>query len=1386
MVERLIFRDRCTTGTGGYGFLTNASCVLETTRQDLLGKRKEKLVDNLIVNSATASSASVDGNGSCTGGNARNNSGTGAADGLTNGDITFRRQLNNISPSSQSLTHGSGAGVSQQTQSTICLKSGKTSIGSPSSPTKQQLLVKHSSLSSPVGCSGAYSESSQQICLSCQCCCCQCQRDDDDSPSHWGSDTGFTIDKTKAVHLNSNPSSSTNSGANVPIVRSVSSLAVVTGRPCSQCLVSTCADCCLKNFKTTDCSSNDLSNKTNQINAIQHKCYNNTSRVKDSTSEEQQIIPGFVAQRKSEFLQRQVSEPVLSGGGNHHLIFNHHHQQNDSNTYVQQIDDHQQQQRCHQQLLDKDNKMINRDNKSDIINNKDMYNQYEVIMNSVNNSNTNNRFDRQQVVSHHMNGNTSDGNSDDSEYELQYGPGIVDRLKHKFMSISIQQQNLNRCVFHTNKLKRFSSLECISVSNDLANYTSRESPKQSRCQHIPNGLKLSSKGSNDLVAINGGTRLSYMDGGGNTVNGTQLQHNNNSHRLYVQNHNHKNLYNSRSMATVPVIKRAKSMETLVMQSLSDHQMNTTDRSRQPVNNCLSPTNQLLSLSPETPLSNQTNDLLFPLNDSTVVVIENSCAESSDKSHTNNNNNSANIQMNSQSSSAADIMKSVSHNKGLIDELPKPDTVKTYKKLFEPKNSEKTSEDTNNGKTTTTSTTTTSPAVNTNKLKNYKKSQMTNGSNGTNTSNTSTTSTTTTTSSGSIGSNVKRKPPVLRATTRSAQLKTQTSTLSSSNDSQPINKSQSSLPQVIQSIPSPTKRITNTNTNLTTTTPTMNGMNDKNNNNSHKSANNSSAVVTPPLRKPPIAPKRPSLTQKAITDNQTSVNNVGLTNEPIDEIDSNDDKQSCVPMMINGSADSSSSASAADCSSNNQTNQIVNQESNATSPPLNSVDNNSLVVNSSNKSKVNKPIANIKPFTQLNNNNQNDDYLTVGRINNERQTNDNEEHIINNICRNGYGKVNEQTLSSTKVSNEDNNQKVDEKQQQSIAVVNNNSNINNNKNNVSPNSSCDTTQQLKTKQTNNTSITSHTIPDNNHHLMDQTVDVLKPSILLNSENNSTNSSTKSPIISSSLWSPESVTKKSVNSSTTSIVFDFRGKDVKSNIAIQPAPFGTTAAKRSTNGRNNSSVNDSDNDDDNYNGSTEIGPPSGIVFTGENVRVGKGSLLVKRNKKLSLHFNDSLTKTFEYQSEQSFLEEEEMGISTAAATDEFIVNGNNGINGSKSETQSVINNGESNNNNNNGIQLNSSLKTVKNNLALGGSQGSLGSYKPTLIETPFELGVSRTNHKSTPKTTGDSTTDNNGSGGSDVNNSSSANNNSYETDLIKPANPEETSSWSTSSTASDLLF
>ncbi|XP_076360180.1 uncharacterized protein LOC143252234 isoform X2 [Tachypleus tridentatus] len=102
------------------------------------------------------------------------------------------------------------------------------------------------------------------------------------------------------------------------------------------------------------------------------------------------------------------------------------------------------------------------------------------------------------------------------------------------------------------------------------------------------------------------------------------------------------------------------------------------------------------------------------------------------------------------------------------------------------------------------------------------------------------------------------------------------------------------------------------------------------------------------------------------------------------------------------------------------------------------------------------------------------------------------------------------------------------------------------------------------------------------------------------------------------------------STSSVVFDFRGKNVKSNIALTPAPFGCKPIKvakkvrvdgrESKNGIVNGIMIDGSNGNDfedeefeNPGLGADLPHPSGIVFEGENVIIGKGALLAVRNKK-----------------------------------------------------------------------------------------------------------------------------------------------------------------------------
>ncbi|XP_023210458.1 uncharacterized protein LOC111613346 [Centruroides sculpturatus] len=127
------------------------------------------------------------------------------------------------------------------------------------------------------------------------------------------------------------------------------------------------------------------------------------------------------------------------------------------------------------------------------------------------------------------------------------------------------------------------------------------------------------------------------------------------------------------------------------------------------------------------------------------------------------------------------------------------------------------------------------------------------------------------------------------------------------------------------------------------------------------------------------------------------------------------------------------------------------------------------------------------------------------------------------------------------------------------------------------------------------------------------------------------------------------------SSTSVVFDFRGKDVKPNIGLNPTPFGCKPArvlrkKRSgspprigkdglpaVNGNVNGILLDDSYEDDDSGIGADLPIISGICFEGENIKIGRGSLLNTRNKKLRIQFNDTATSTFEYPSEASLLED-----------------------------------------------------------------------------------------------------------------------------------------------------
>ncbi|XP_022668836.1 uncharacterized protein LOC111253544 isoform X2 [Varroa destructor] len=148
--------------------------------------------------------------------------------------------------------------------------------------------------------------------------------------------------------------------------------------------------------------------------------------------------------------------------------------------------------------------------------------------------------------------------------------------------------------------------------------------------------------------------------------------------------------------------------------------------------------------------------------------------------------------------------------------------------------------------------------------------------------------------------------------------------------------------------------------------------------------------------------------------------------------------------------------------------------------------------------------------------------------------------------------------------------------------------------------------------------------------------------------------------------------SLSTNCTSMVFDFRGKDVKPQVAVMPSP-ARLASKEELDGLDDSSE------------------PSGITFIGENVVVGGGSLISTRNKNLSIRFDEqNLSSFFEYEAEDDDDDDE---------TDEDPL------------VDDLCGSGE---------------EDASENTARGLPSAVLGNYKPGVLSSgddDFELGVSR---------------------------------------------------------------
>lgn len=248
------------------------------------------------------------------------------------------------------------------------------------------------------------------------------------------------------------------------------------------------------------------------------------------------------------------------------------------------------------------------------------------------------------------------------------------------------------------------------------------------------------------------------------------------------------------------------------------------------------------------------------------------------------------------------------------------------------------------------------------------------------------------------------------------------------------------------------------------------------------------------------------------------------------------------------------------------------------------------------------------------------------------------------------------------------------------------------------------------------------------------------------------------------------KSSQSGCGNSMVFDFRGKDVVHHLSVQPVPFGNKALRTRSlliDGKEaipytNGSVNGSaDDEDEEYVMDYSYPPPSGVIFEGENVIVGKGAILTVRNKSLKIQFDDDVNDTFVYPSESSLLEECESPTT---------------VNSSEAESDATEEDGGNDEND----FSNGRPQKLRANTTIG-ITGGLATYTPSVLRTVdnFEPGMFRPGQNEITvdgdKSKYESPVQNGIQGEEDV-----------VAEMLKPADPELISSWSLSTTTSDLLF
>ncbi|XP_015929710.2 uncharacterized protein [Parasteatoda tepidariorum] len=247
-------------------------------------------------------------------------------------------------------------------------------------------------------------------------------------------------------------------------------------------------------------------------------------------------------------------------------------------------------------------------------------------------------------------------------------------------------------------------------------------------------------------------------------------------------------------------------------------------------------------------------------------------------------------------------------------------------------------------------------------------------------------------------------------------------------------------------------------------------------------------------------------------------------------------------------------------------------------------------------------------------------------------------------------------------------------------------------------------------------------------------------------------------------PKPVKKLAPSPPSTSMVFDFRGKDVVPHVAVLPTPFGCKSlhpkkrpilidGKTAPNG-NGVATDDEDEDFVDY----SVPPPSGVIFEGENIKIGRGSILSTRNKDLKITFDDDTdNNTFVYPSESSLLEDSDRSASPTSSANEVIPNDQPPPTPPKLKANTVI--------------------------GSSGPGSGLSTYTPSVLRTMdnFEPGMFR---QPPAPILPEKEEENKKEAEEEEENTNIRT--EEDPEMLKPADPDIISSWSLSAGTSDLLF